>query len=242
MAEPGSSGYLIPPPRSREAIRNWDARAIRDYAIPGILLMENAGEGCVRKIEELLLEPPAPAPPFHIVCGFGNNAGDGFVIARHLANRGYPVEIHLTAPADRIAAGSDAGINLEIARRMGISLAEPGSDLEEAIRRGTSGGVIVDALFGSGLSGPVRPPQSRWIDAMNRSGLPVLAIDIPSGLEADSGEELGFAIRATHTFTFVAPKLGFERGAGPECCGRLHVIGISIPRALLEESTGEGEP
>ena len=232
------SGYLIPNALPCKTIRALDAAAIQECRIPGLLLMENAGEGCVRQIEMLATEDPSRiVPPFKIVSGFGNNAGDGFVIARHLANRGYAVNIHLTAARSRIRLSSDAGINFEIAVAMGIPIFEPDGEVKTEISRATSGGgTIVDAIFGSGLSRPVTSPQREWIEHINASGLPVLAIDIPSGLDADSGEALGAAVRAAHTFTFVAPKLGFERAAGPQCAGRVHVVGISIPRQLLESA------
>lgn len=232
------SGYLIPTALPRKTIRALDATAIQEYGIPGLLLMENAGEGCVRQIEALAAEGPHRAvSPFQIVCGFGNNAGDGFVIARHLANRGHAVNIHLAAPRSKIHLASDAGVNFETAVAMGIPIFEPEGHLRVEISRATSeGGTIVDAIFGSGLSRPVVSPQREWIQGINDSGLPVLAIDIPSGLDADSGNILGASIRAAHTFTFVAPKLGFDRASGPQCTGHVHVVGISIPRCLLEST------
>jgi NAD(P)H-hydrate epimerase len=220
-------------------IRSWGARAGREFAIPGLILMENAGEGCARLIEELLADPGSEIrPPFQVVCGCGNNGGDGLVIARHLSNRGLETAIHFPAPPSRIDPASDAGVHLEIARRMGIPIHADGSGLalEGAIRRATEAGTVIDAIFGTGLSRPVAAPELEWIEGINRSGLPVLAVDIPSGLDADSGRILGAAVRARHTFTFAAPKLGFARGAGPACAGRVRVVGISIPRALIRES------
>lgn len=228
-------GYLELPPLPRQTIRQLDAAAIADFEVPGILLMENAGEGCVRAIGELLRRGDGKVtPPFQIICGFGNNAGDGLVIARHLWNRGYPVTVFLTGAREAIRPGSDTAINHDIVRSMGVAVLEPGPDPRRAIERATTSGTLIDAIFGSGLSRAVVSPQYDWIEAMNASGRTILAVDIPSGLDADSGEVLGTAIRADHTFTFVAPKLGFHRGAGPRHTGRLHVMGISIPRTLLE--------
>ncbi len=224
--------YHFPPSLSRQEIRDLDARAIAEFAIPGLILMENAAEGCVRAIERLFEDPAQSLrPPFQIIGGFGNNGGDGLAIARHLFNRGLPVRVYLTAPAEKFQAGTDAALNLEIARRLGVPLFEGEGYLGPATAEGT----IVDAIFGSGLSRPVAVPEKDWIEAINRSGLPVLSIDIPSGLDADSGDILGAAVRARHTFTFVAPKRGFYRARGPECTGMVHRIGISIPRQLLEK-------
>ncbi len=225
-------GHLNPGPLPRDAIRELDRRAIEEFRIPGLVLMENAGEGCVRLIEELVRDGEV-RPPFRIVCGFGNNAGDGFVIARHLHNRGHAVEVLLVGERERIRAGSDARINLEAIESMSVPLRDAVADPNPASALST--GTVVDAIFGSGLSRPLEPPQRRWVEAINGSGLPALAIDIPSGLDADTGEVLGAAVRAAHTFTFVAPKLGFERGQGPRHVGRVHVVGISIPRELLED-------
>ncbi|MBI4584386.1 MAG: NAD(P)H-hydrate epimerase [Planctomycetes bacterium] len=224
--------YHFPPPLSRPEIRDLDARAIAEFGIPGLILMENAAEGCVRVIERLFEQPSQGLqPPFQIIAGFGNNGGDGLAIARHLFNRGLPARVYLTAPAEKFQAGSDAALNLEIARRLGVPIFEGEKHLGPATAEGT----IVDAIFGSGLSRPVAAPEQDWIEAINRSGLPVLSIDIPSGLDADSGEILGAAVRARHTLTIVAPKRGFYRASGPECTGTVHLIGISIPRPLLEK-------
>ena len=158
--------YIVPPPQGRETIREWDRRAIEDFKIPGLILMENAGEGFVSIFEQLLLsESSTPLePPIHIICGPGNNGGDGFVIARHLKNRNYPVQVHLTLAASQIHLTSDAAINLEIVRKMKIPLFEPDSDLDGSINRAINRGTLIDAIFGSGLSREIAPPQKQWID------------------------------------------------------------------------------
>jgi NAD(P)H-hydrate epimerase len=226
-------GYRVPPVTDAATVRRWDRATIEEFGIPGLILMENAGEGCVRRVEEL-----APrhglVPPFCIVCGPGNNGGDGFVIARHLHNRGAEVEVLLATPAAGFAADSDAGINLEIVRRMGVPVRETADDTAASRDAAlAAAGTAVDACFGTGLARAVEEPILGWIHALNRCGRPVVSVDVPSGLDADRGLALGAAVRATVTLTFVAPKRGFALEEGPACAGEVHVIGISIPRELL---------
>jgi len=219
-----------PPPQTRETIRSWDLRAIQDFGMPGIVLMENAGAGAARIIAELAREPEPLPQPFVILCGPGNNGGDGFVIARHLYNRELEVHVWIAGSAE-YAESSDARVNLDILKRMAIPLSLALAGPQEpaaALGRGT----IVDALFGTGLSRPLRAPFLDWVEAVNRNGRPVVAVDIPSGLDANTGEILGAAVFADHTITFAASKLGFERGEGPKHCGRVHVVDIGMPRQI----------
>ena len=228
---------------TREEIREVDRIAIEDYAMPGVILMENAGRGAA-EVAMQMLEPEdtccsrsasaerAPGtcrrPHVAIVCGRGNNGGDGFVVARHLDNRGIGVTVHLLAPRDKI--GGDALVNLQIAEKMKLDIRDARPDeLDFA-----ESGLIVDAILGTGLSGEVREPFRAAIDAINAAGKPVLAIDIPSGLDANTGEILGDCVRATRTATFALPKIGFTRGSGPATCGDVTVVDIGVPREILE--------
>ena len=218
-------------PLSRQAIRSLDLRAINELGIPGIVLMENAALGCDRVLEGLrACGPGLWCPPYRIICGPGNNGGDGFALARHLHNRGLEATIHLAEPRSRLRPGSDGAVNLGILERMGLEIHEPGPalPLEEAVRRATTGGAIIDAMLGTGLDRPLRSPYLEWVQAVNGSGLPVVAIDIPTGLDADTGAVLGAAVRADHTITMAAPKIGFGQGEGPRHTGKVHVVGIGI--------------
>lgn len=206
----------------RDQAREIDRLAMEDLGIPGILLMENAAIG----IAAVACGMRPHSGPVAVLCGPGNNGGDGFAAARHLYNAGIDVRCHLLVPPEAYAPGSDAGVNLQIARRIGISLRR---DLGFAGAR-----LLLDAIFGTGLQREVGPPYRAAIEAMNASGIPILAVDLPSGLDADSGEELGLAVRATATATMVAPKCGFYTGIGPVCVGRIHVVGIGIPPSLVE--------
>jgi hydroxyethylthiazole kinase-like uncharacterized protein yjeF len=222
-----------PPPQTRAAIREWDRRAIDEFGIPGIVLMENAGAGAARIIEEILSDPGEGGEPVRILCGPGNNGGDGFVVARHLHARRVAVEV-VAASEEGHAPGTDSAVNFAIVTRLRIPLSrEEKSAPRDGLERFPDG-TIVDALFGTGLSRPLGPPFDGWVRAARESGRPVIALDIPSGLDADTGHPLGDAIVARHTITFAAPKIGFYLAEGPAHCGRIHVVDVGIPREMWE--------
>ncbi len=213
-------------------IRSLDERAEREFAIPTLLLMENAGRGATDALAPFLEPGGVPV----VVCGKGNNGGDGFVIARHLHNRGFSPRVFLLASRGSIDPATDPGVNLEILARMGVPVVE--IDLEDLpVLETALGGadLVIDALLGTGLAGSVRSPYAETIRAINRSGRPIVAVDTPSGLDADRGEVLGEAVQASRTVTFGLPKVGFERGEGPRYCGEVVLVDISIPRQLLVE-------
>jgi NAD(P)H-hydrate epimerase len=217
---------------TRNQVRAIDRRAIDEFGVPGVVLMENAGRGAA----EVLLSLGARGAVV-ICCGKGNNGGDGFVIARHLDNRSVPVRVLLFA--DPATLSGDAALNHGILRRSGMVIdvrAGPAID-EDALRQELAAAEwIVDALFGTGLTGAVRPPFDRVIAAVNASGAKVLAVDIPSGLDCDTGQPLGPTVRAQHTVTFVAEKKGFANPAAREWTGVVHVADIGAPRAALSRS------
>jgi len=215
---------------SREEVRALDRRAIEEFGVPGVVLMENAGRGAA----ELLLTLGVQGPVV-VCCGKGNNGGDGLVIARHLDNRGVPVRVLLFARPDELEG--DAGINHRIAARAGLPIdIDAGNPVDgEALRQKLAAAQwVVDALFGTGLRGPVRPPFDQVIAVINASGRRVLAVDIPSGLDCDTGRPLGATVRAEHTATFVARKKGFADPAAAAWLGQVHVLDIGAPRRLLD--------
>lgn len=220
-------------PRSREEMQELDRRSIEEYGIPGTILMENAGLRAADEIASWMKERSLRSAL--ILAGKGNNGGDGYVVARHLFNRGLPVKVWRIGGDPR--PSSDAAINLEIARRMGIPIEETPTPLPARRLRGLlcQGVAAVDALLGTGLSGEVRDPYLSAIAVLNEAESPVFAIDCPSGLDCDTGRILGAAVLAERTVTFGAPKLGFSLEKGPRHVGALTVVDISIPRALLEE-------
>jgi NAD(P)H-hydrate epimerase len=218
-----------------EQARELDRKAIEEFGVPSIVLMENAG----RAMAQLLLDMKADGP-VAICCGAGNNGGDGFVIARHLDNARIPVRALLFADPDKISR--DSAINHRIARASGIPIDVIGMDSldEETVKEKLAQAAwIVDALFGSGLRGPLRPPFDRVVELINASAAGVLAVDVPSGLDADAGRPLGATIRADHTAVIIAPRVGFDNPEAREWIGQVHVIDIGIPRCLLEQGRGD---
>jgi NAD(P)H-hydrate epimerase len=214
---------------SREEVRAIDRRAIEEFGMPGAVLMENAGRGAAELLIRLGINGQVV-----ICCGKGNNGGDGFVMARHLENRCVRVQVLLFAAPQTLAG--DAAVNYRILERSGIPItvhADPLADLDRLRQALASGDWIVDGLFGTGLTGPVRSPLDRVIEAINAAPAKVFALDIPSGLDCDTGLPLGATVWAHHTATFVAAKKGF---AGPEAqrwVGDVHVVDIGVPACLV---------
>jgi len=213
-----------------EEVRGLDRRAIEEYGVPGVVLMENAGRGAAEVLLSLGVHSRVV-----ICCGKGNNGGDGFVIARHLDNHRVPVQVLLLARPEELSG--DAAINYHILARTGLPMdvhARNAVDVAAIRRELATAEWLVDALFGTGLSGPVRPPFDQLIAAINDSPARVLAVDIPSGLDCDTGEPLGPTVRADHTVTFVAQKKGFAHPAARAWLGQVHVVGIGAPRVLVD--------
>ncbi len=216
---------------SAAEMREADRATIEDLGLPDVVLMESAGAATAREIEARY----ASARRIAILCGKGSNGGDGFVIARHLVNRGHDVRCYFAGALRDLAKGSDAEVNLTICRRMGIPLLQHANpeDRDEMARAVAWAKLLVDALLGTGLQGEVRPPYATLISFLNARTAPILAVDVPSGLDADTGEILGKCVRATRTATFGAPKVGFYRNQGPAMAGAVGVIDIGLPRQLL---------
>lgn len=220
---------------NRRQTRLVDQRAIQELGMSGLVLMENAGRGVV----DVLLQLGA-AGPVVIVCGKGNNAGDGLVIARHLENHGIPVRTLLCARPAELA--DDARANYEILRRAGSHVewidgpALP-ANVSAALKNADW---IVDALLGTGASGAPRPPLDAVIEALNYASAHKLAVDLPSGLDCDSGEAATPTFRADHTCTFVAHKPGFLVPSASQYTGQVHVIDIGVPRTLIEQIARQG--
>lgn len=201
-------------------MRAADADAISRLGVPGVALMENAGRHVARVAASLC----SPGARIGIVIGAGNNGGDGSVAARHLLGWGFSPTLCLATPFDRPVG--DARIMLDAARATGV----PILDLAHC---GDGFDLIIDALLGTGLTGVVRGAAADAIAWMNRSSVPVLAVDIASGLCADTGRPLGAAVRATHTVTFVASAPGHWLHPGPDFTGALHIVDIGMPAAAV---------
>ena len=212
-----------------QQMRNIDRRTIEQAGVPGLQLMERAGQGAARLAVDLLGDPEGKTV-VHF-CGRGNNGGDGFVIARLLAEAGALPVVYLAGAIDQV--GGDARENLERLQKMKIEIKEIKA-LEDVVDPGDAD-LIVDALLGTGLSGPVRGLMADLIGLINRAGPPVLAVDIPSGVDADSGGILGCAVRADGTATMAFPKRGFFFSPARELIGQLAVVDIGVPDRAAEE-------
>ncbi|MBM4026346.1 MAG: NAD(P)H-hydrate epimerase [Planctomycetes bacterium] len=214
---------------SRDEVRRVDAWAIDEIGVPGVVLMENAGRSCAELVRQKLAA--VQRPTVCLFCGTGNNGGDGHVIARHLLNAGFRVRTVLCGEHQKVRG--DARVNLDILERLGhaVEPLDPGApDLATYVTAfADEADLIVDALFGTGLRGELDHEFRSLIEAINGLGRPILAVDIPSGLDCDTGAPLGAAIRAACTVTFVAVKKGFL--ASPEASqytGEIYVASIGV--------------
>ena len=206
-----------------ETMRCLDDRAIKKYGIPSILLMENAGSACAREARKFQLRNVL------VLSGKGNNGGDGFVAARHLHSQGISVSVFFFQHPNKMKA--DPRVNFKILKNIGLRPVDCSRSvnwdlLRTQLRRSD---LVIDALFGTGLSKPVDGPISEVIELVNASKKRVLSVDIPSGLNADTGEVMGAAIKAGVTVTLGLPKKGFLAECAKPYLGRVVVADISHP-------------
>ena len=218
------------PVLTADEMRRVDARAIAELGIPGPTLMENAGRGAADALLAALPERGLRPRGLKvaIVCGRGGNAGDGFVVARRLKRAGARLDVLLVAAPD--ALRGDPALKFTEMRRAGVA-ARVVEDVAKAVPALQRADVIVDALLGTGARGAPAPLVAALIEAINASGRPVVALDVPSGLPADGGRAEGPVVRAWLTPTFAAPKLGLVVGDGAELAGRVVVVAIGVPEA-----------
>jgi len=209
-----------------------DKVTIEECGVPGIVLMENAGRGAA----ELLVRyfPEVRRNEVAILAGRGNNGGDGFVIARHLKNWGIRTKVYLLSSRDNVHG--DARTNLQIWLNMGGEMVElpTRGDFKRAKGYLTDACLIVDAILGTGLNSEVKGYLKDVISFVNTLPQPVMAVDIPSGIDATRGKILGVAIRATLTATFGLAKIGQAMYPGISCVGKLEVVDIGIPRTIID--------
>lgn len=210
-----------------------DRRAVAEFGMPSLLLMENAGRAVAERVLAHLPAIHCNNPLVRVLCGRGNNGGDGFVAARHLFNRGVRVECVLAA--DREGVRGDARVNLDLLAPLGV----PVFSLEDG--ESTDPHLLVDALLGTGFRGEPRGAVAEAIRWINASGLSVVSVDVPSGLDADTGRAGAACVRARETVTFGLPKLGLVSYPGRDLAGAISVAHISLPRPLLEEESLQAE-
>lgn len=213
---------------TRQQVRDFDKWAIESLKIPGVVLMENAGKNFADIIMPDIRQ--AGLKKICIFCGTGNNGGDGYVIARHLENNNFQTKIVIVGDIGKIAG--DAKVNLEIIRNIGLQIENLGT--AEMVSQNIIADLmkdcdlVIDAIFGTGLTGQLRPEYQSLINAINSAGRDIIAVDIPSGLDCDTGTPLGCALKAKRTITFAAMKQGFLNAAAKQYTGKVDVASIGI--------------
>lgn len=225
------------PTLTRKQVRAFDRLAIEAYGVPGVVLMENAGRNAAEVVLDVLVDELGVAPHagrVAVLCGGGNNGGDGYVIARHLHVWG--LHVTLWAAVDPDGLKGDAAVHANIARRLKLDLqplTEPGH-LDAAAGAWRGAHVVVDALLGTGFEGEVRPHLAAVIGRLNATRGPVVvAVDVPSGLDCDTGAPANATVRAGVTVTFVDRKAGFDAPAAAPHLGRVVVADVGVPQELV---------
>jgi NAD(P)H-hydrate epimerase len=223
------------PMLDRRQAREIDRRAIAEYGMSSLVLMENAGRGVADRLCQW-----GVGGRVVICCGKGNNGGDGFVLARHLDLRRVPVQVLVWG--DTTGLSGDAGVNFSILSKSGLPIELFGEqhDAARLAHRLAGAEWIIDALLGTGAKGAPRPPLDAVIEQLNAGGTPIVAIDIPSGLDCDTGAAAATTIRARHTCTFVASKPGFLAPGADAYTGEVHVLDIGAPRRLIRDMLKSG--
>jgi len=216
-----------------QQMREIDRKAIEENNLFGLILMENAGLRIFQNLKKIYAD--LRLKKVIIFAGSGNNGGDGFVVARHLYNYGVKVKVFLLAPFNKIKG--EAGENLNIIDKMGVELIETETTKFEEIQEAVQNyDLIIDAILGTGLQGRVTGLKAKIIDLVNVAGKEVVAIDVPSGLDADTGKLEGPCIKATHTITLALPKIGLLLFPGASYAGKVTVEDIGIPSCLLKNN------
>lgn len=213
-------------------MREIDRVTIEKYGIPGIVLMENAGRAVVDEIKRL----DRPVKSVLILCGTGNNGGDGFVIARHLQNNDIKIRLFIVGQPKDISG--DAALNLQVLRKLDTQIDNVNDQgglmkLEKLI---PIHDVVVDAMFGTGLSSEVQGIHAGVIDVVNRLSRYTISVDVPSGVSGDTGKVMGSAVKAHKTITFALPKLGNIMYPGAGYNGDLVIRKIGLPNKAINET------
>ncbi len=210
--------------------RAVDAKAIKQFGVPGVCLMENAAVAAVAVAMDMLAGPRSR--PVLVAAGGGNNGGDGFAVARGLDSLGVRVEVALLKPAESLKGDALANYRLlsEISTVRIHHLSDRPAALEPLLR---NAGLVIDSLLGTGFQGGLSDPFRHAIDAINMAGKPVLGLDLPSGLDSETGQVAEAAIACERTVTFAAVKPGLESGVAEKYTGALHIGDIGAPAATL---------
>ena len=223
------------PVLSRTQMRAFDAHAIESCRVPGIILMENAGRGAADVVVHEALGGTAEGKRVVVVCGTGNNGGDGFVVARHLFARGAIVDVCLAGNPAKMT--DDCRTNHDAFTGLGGHVREIdlGAPIDTSELEVDAADIVIDALFGTGLDRAIGEPLATIVRAMNEGRANVVALDVPSGLNADTGEAMGATVQAELTVTFAQLKLGHVTPNGVRHSGSVRVVDIGVPAALRSE-------
>ena len=210
-------------------IQNLDKTAIHRIGIPSLVLMENAGKAVAAEVKKYIRG--RKNLKVCVVCGLGNNAGDGFVAARHLLEAGVDTAVYLIGKGRQLK--HDAAANYQILRKLKYAVKEIRTARELPLRDIAGTDVVVDAIFGVGLNREVLEPFRSVIGLINSHAKKVIAVDIPSGLNGTTGKVHGISVRANATVTFSCMKKGLLQNEGPKYAGKVIVADIGIPKKLV---------
>jgi NAD(P)H-hydrate epimerase len=211
---------------SRRQIQELDQQLIMRAKVPGLVLMENAGRGAAAEILRHWGDSVSPAL---VVCGTGNNGGDGFVVARHLSAAGARVRVVAIGQAEKVSPDASAMMGAWLGTGGYVDWIADHSGIALLLRALGESRCTVDALFGTGLSKPISGIYAEVVDAINQRALPCCALDVPSGLDCNTGQQLGVVVRAAMTTTFGYPKPGLFSNRASECVGDLVTVSLGVP-------------
>jgi hydroxyethylthiazole kinase-like uncharacterized protein yjeF len=221
-----AAGYV-----TREQMLEMDRMTIEEMGLPGIILMENAGRGAAEVAREMLGRKKPKS--VMVMCGRGNNGGDGYVVARYLLAWGHKVRVCALTPLDEVHGYANVHLDVLLAMQADVRPVLDPTELAAAARRFSHTHLVVDAILGTGLKGEVHSVAAEAIKVINAGEVPVLSVDIPSGLDANTGKPLGMAVHATRTATCHAPKVGFRQRSSAKYTGKVTVVDIGIPREVV---------
>lgn len=223
---------------TRDQVRRLDRLAIEEYGIPGLVLMENAG----RAVADAVLRATPVDTDVIILCGGGNNGGDGYVAARHLANAGRAVQLNAVKNPDQLSGDAAAAAGTVVRMGLPIDVCTTPDSVRAAANRWPRRAALVDALLGTGFTGTPRPAVASLIEACNQySAVYVVSVDVPSGLDCETGDPGKPTVRADETVTFVARKPGFDDPRAAEWLGRVVVADIGAPAVLVGRVTSDAD-
>jgi NAD(P)H-hydrate epimerase len=213
---------------SASQMKRLDALAVKRFGIPALILMENAGSAASEEVLKML--PRKSTRPVAIFCGYGNNGGDGFVCARHLINKGIKVWVYLVGKEKKFSEDAKINYNILCKMKQKFKFIKTVGELDKIKKEINKCRLIIDGIFGIGLNGELDAFYQELFKMLNSSKIAILALDVPSGLNADTGKPLGSAIKASRTVTFGFVKKGLIKKEASKFTGKIIIANISLPR------------